>query len=230
MSTSPAPVSTPTDAECAYEHCDEHVPPGEGYDEADTLCSADCKYRRVARGLLQDIKYDHRFCASCHRKIRDVYPPGRRFGSKHVIADSENDETATMTEIPECAVGYAVPRPGTQRGLSEHLEPRDPTHGDWEMQPSDDDHLRQICECGAGHHQTRDRPLPLGDLMDAGKHLSSTLDERLSEDKHSYLHDRDVLLDEIRERKTDPDNHGTPDQQILINSLAEAIMAAKPYR
>lgn len=216
-------------AECSFDDCDDTVPEHGGV--RGQYCSRDCRYRDVAAGLLETIRYDHRFCASCYRQIREVYPPGRRLNSRHVYADGPDDPAAEMNEIPEWAVGYAVPLPGTEPGLSESLRPRNPTEGDWETVPDDSEHLRMVCQCGATHHQTVDRPLPLDELMDTAKRLSGTLDALLSEEKHDWHHNRDTLLNEVREIKSDPETNGElSDQRILIDALAEAIMGAKPYQ
>lgn len=207
--------------ECAYIGCSEDS----GHDRYPKYCSVDCRYFDKSYGILQTIFYDHRFCSNCYRKIRNVYPPGRRLDSSEVYADDEDDDSASMTSIPEWAIGYADPTPDTVRGEREELRPRDPIAGDWKHEPSDRIGVRNVCKCGATHHQTVERPTKKSSLLEHATRLSDTVSELLNEGELSLHHDRETLLSHTRERKTDPDDH-SPDQYILTEALGYAILDA----
>ena len=224
--------------ECNYPHCDE------SYNAADTptspFCSETCKWRATALGIFEDINHDKRFCANSYHQIAEAEEKGRFMRSSKVRAEvyyqsRENRQYPIRTKNPEDPFAYFrdddnrdaaatmyVPTKHTIRGDGGQREVAlsDP-HPDSDWTPANSSSAT-YCVCGVEHHRTVDRPVKLDPLMEHAKRLSSVVAKLHAEGNHEYEHDRDTLLDTVREQKTDPTDH-TPDQHILINAIAEAI-------
>jgi hypothetical protein len=207
MATAPAPDVQ----QCAYHDCD-----GGGRRDAQ-YCSPECRTRHAARQILRTLRWDHRVCASCHRKVRDVFPPGR--------SPTSSDR---HKPIPECAIGRAYPTPDTQAAITETFGAVVDERGAVTIAPRDGLASAGVaCDCGATHHATLTRPLPLDRMMAVAKRLSDRVTMLLHEGEHEFQHDRDVLLDRVRAEKEDPDIR-FDDQGIFERALGDAILAATP--
>lgn len=208
---------------CPYDYCDTEIPT----DSTHRFCSSECAHRNRAHGLLKTIYYDHRFCANCYRRLKHVYPPARLASSSEIVGDVEDGTATFRSSVPDCAIGRAYYLPHTESGERERIElhKTSPWDNGAEFAITDDVDIRPTCSCGAAHNKTVDRPVSFDRLKEFAKHLSETLDELLREDTISETHDRQTLLTRVCELKTDPDN-SSPDQELLIIALSEAIRAA----
>ena len=227
--------------ECDYPHCDD------SYNAADTpsspFCSETCGHRATALGIFEDIRQDSRFCSNCYRQIRMEEEQGRFMRSSKVRADvyyqkHDNRQYPIRVKDPEDPFAYfrdddnrhaattmRTPTRHTIRGDGGQREVAlsDP-HPDSDWCPADSSSAT-FCRCGMENHRTIERPVQLDTLMNHAKRLSDVVETLRAESKHEYAHDRDTLLDMVRERKADPESpdYHTPDQQSLINSLADAL-------
>ena len=217
----PEPVDELYD--CNY--CEAQYPPDEEYRPG--FCSATCEASDRAASVLNIIDHDHRFCNNCFRQIRDVYPPGRSAGSKHIHAHEEwgpeDDPTAYMDDIPDCATGRAYPRSHCEE--TPNAEVFRATFDGETLQHAPHPELskqRAVCSCGAMHHRTIIPSLRAPRLAeDYAEHLSETVTQLLHEDKHEYRHDPERLKAEL----SDAYLNLSPEfqQQQIIRCLGEAI-------
>lgn len=221
---------------CRYRHCDETYVTG--VSDTAPYCSMTCRRRATALGIFDDIKHDRRFCNNCYRQIREQFEQGRWLRSRKVrttvwYVNRPDRKHPVYTKSPDDPFAYfkeddnrqglplqSQPTKHTVRGTSDRLSLSDPSRHNY--QTADDPTPSAVCVCGATHHMTTQRPIKLDQMMEHAKRLSDALSTLEAEDNHEPTHDRDILLDEIRARKTDPNNH-TPDQHIFINAIAEAI-------
>lgn len=225
---------------CKYRNCGDSYPIGEDGPDSAPYCTVECSRRADAAGIMGDIKHDPTFCANCFHTISEVEEPGRYLRSSEsvttrwyvnrpdrqypVLMKSPDDPYAFFrNEIPDCAQPVRTPTKNTQSGPSDQLALSDP-HPDTDYQTAmNNEDEGSICLCGAGHHTTTVRPISGVDtMMEHAKRLSDVLDTLHREEEHVPRHDPDVLLDEVRARKTDPKNH-TPDQHVFLNAMAEAL-------
>lgn len=192
---------------CQCEFCDGYYPHSIGFNRR--FCRRDCKYRSIARDLLTKIKFDHRYCASCYRKLKTISPP------------TLTEKSARKGKpIPDAAIGrqnyhdHAVPDVrNVSRGSAEH------------SYPSVIPEVRMTCSCPVNHHTTVDRPtggLSKSDAIQHTDRLTDTLDALYEEQVHDTEYDTDVLFSFVKQAKSRPGLQGR-DQEILRNGLALAI-------
>lgn len=207
-STTAPPGQRHTIQQC--ENCDGHYPLSIGFNRR--FCRRECKFRAIAQRLLDGVRYDHKFCANCHKRLKDVSPPAvsRRSAKKG-------------RSPPECAVGRQQWRSHTirdqsnaARGESQHSYSSLDLRG------------RMTCSCPVNSHTTIDRPnggLPKATAIEYAEQLADTLEARRETDAHHTEFDRGVLLAFVESGKSRPGLQGR-DQELLRNALALAIREA----
>lgn len=222
---------------CNHEHCSEGYIVGRN--DHSPFCSGACKRRATALGIFKDINHDRRFCSNCYHQIREIEEQGRFMRSskvrtrvyyqpfKHlqrsVYTKDPDDPTAFFQEDDnrQHATALATPTKHTVRGAGSRLSLSDPSRHTY--QTADDPTPKAVCKCGCMHHTTTIRPIELDEMMEYAGRLADIVEKLHAEGNHRPALDRDVFLDEIRARKSDPQNNGTPDQRIFVNALAEAL-------
>lgn len=88
--------------ECALEECDNERTRTSSVDGS--YCSEKCANRARGRGLLRDIRQDHRFCWSCFRQRKEIERP-------------TNEARRGLAPITDAAlIGYEYLTPAAERG------------------------------------------------------------------------------------------------------------------
>ncbi|OYR76127.1 hypothetical protein DJ71_18535 [Halorubrum sp. E3] len=130
---SPSPEShdsDPPEYECSYSNCDEIFTKGMGI--RSSFCSVACFYRHRGRNALNKIESDHRFCATCFRRVKTTSEPSEDWADRGaspmdaalangaVLANAGGEITLDATECSDArptatdsAVGYQYPTPET---------------------------------------------------------------------------------------------------------------------
>jgi hypothetical protein len=140
-----------------------------------------------------------------------------------VVGDPE-DEIASMSEIPDCAIGRAYSTPGTERGTAEDFMGTYDAYDGWSVVPQGE-RRRMVCgECGVTHHGTVYRPLSVSLAQDAVANLDQALTDLLSEESIEYQHDSAVLTRELARPLV------TVSQETIRDALARAIRAYAPTK
>lgn len=123
--------------ECS--ECDTEYDAGEAVNGS--FCSWGCYYRKKGRAALQQIKHDHRICATCFRPIKTVLEPEERH--------------------PDCVVGWQFPTENTVHAIDEFWRdevstlldedsPDAPARTDLDVGRNDRvERTRWACSCGA---------------------------------------------------------------------------------
>lgn len=192
------------------EFCDGHYPLGIGFNRR--FCHRECKYRSIARDLLTKIKYDHRYCRSCFRKLKEVTPP--------TLTKKSAQQGKT---IPDCATGrQAYYNHAVEDFRNVHDTPDDRSYPSTVLQS------RMTCSCPVNHHAVVDRPaggLSKDDAIQHTVRLTDALDALYDEQAHDVEYDTDVLFSFVKRAKSRPGLQGR-DDEILRNGLALAIREA----
>jgi predicted Fe-S protein YdhL (DUF1289 family) len=81
-----------TQTQSSCEYCDENYTVG--YDAQ--YCSEECYHKQQGQNLLNNIKYDHRFCFGCMRQLKEVSRP--------------------PADKPDCVVGFQYITPNGTHG------------------------------------------------------------------------------------------------------------------
>lgn len=122
-------------------------------------CSDHHKRRKRARDLLNTLRYDHRFCATCFRQTKTVdRPPSDQWG------------------LPDCVIGFEDP--------TEHA-----TEGDLTISVDEygreriAGHSEKICECGNTSHVQVDRDLQTRFAFETAEYLREAVAELRAEGK-----------------------------------------------
>jgi hypothetical protein len=198
---------------CAHQPGPEYVHEPDP-EPVDSYCSIRCKYRALARSLLATLRYDHRFCANCYRQIRDVEPP-----------KPDYEFTGRQQETKKAAVGFATPTQHTIRGVDK----RDAGIG---LTDAARYRARAICECGATHHLTVERPVSKQTALAYGRHLADSI--RALRDEYLAGSPRDakraaewdfsypLLMEAINHLKSQPDKQGDS-EHVFVTALATAL-------
>lgn len=170
-----------------------------------------------AENILRILTFDHRWCASCYRRIREVEHPDLLSGGK---------------KAPDWLIGFSYPTEFTTNGMDTVNSPHFDTEINEDTTVGETYVQRQMCECGAVHHTTRDRPLSKDRLIDYTRNLSEAVDDLREEyllgsdakveKARKWDHDTDVLLYAVGELKSNPDLQFR-DQDILERGLAIAL-------
>lgn len=191
----------------------------EGYDgEPPADAGENRDPEEIAEEILDTVISDHRFCANCFRKIREVEPPGMRSGGK---------------APPEWAIGFAYPTKDTIQGVGEGFSPRDPVGDDWAYTPDEESYTqRRICDCGATQHRTQEERYTTERAIERAKNLSETIEELREEyyagsaaevvKARQWEHSKDALLDSLRKLKAKPKLQYR-DHDILERALKLAV-------
>lgn len=180
MSTTTAQSPGHSQRQCDRSSCDATYPAGGGNRG---YCSPRCWSIATAADLIRGIRFDHTFCASCFRRLRTVIPPGRAATS-----------TDRYKDVPECAIGWAIPENHTITGDGEILQSTRTLFG-MEMVPSDQTTRRRVCSCGVTHHATVERAtLSKAECHHHVTRLHDALEDRRDRGAHEY----DVDLDALR--------------------------------
>lgn len=215
-------IATPSPAASTRQYiiqrclfCEAHYPESYGFNNE--YCREICKYRDKARSALRVLDYDHRYCSSCHQKLKTVFDP-------------------TLTEasakrgksIPECATGEQEFAPHTTQGAGELLKPRDLVNGDAKHVPSGLETTRMVCSCGVCHHRTIDslaRKLSKRELVRRAEHLCDALDELITEEAVTDEYRRGTLFTYVKKAKEGQFHEGKP-RRLFRRGLALAIREA----
>jgi len=88
--------------ECALEECDGERTRTSSVDGS--YCSRECADRARGRGLLRDIRQDHRFCWSCFRQRKEIERP------------TDEARSGWSLLIDEAVVGYQYPTKVVEQG------------------------------------------------------------------------------------------------------------------
>ena len=189
------------------EHCDGHYPLSIGFNRR--FCRRECKFRALAQRLLDGVRYDHKYCANCHKRLKDISPPA---------VSRKSAEKGRSP--PECAIG-------TQQ-YREHTVHDQGNVGDARGErayPSLDLRGRMTCSCPVNSHTTIDRPnggLPKERAIEYAEQLADALEQRREAEAHRTEFDRSVFLAFVRRGKSRPGLQGR-DQDLFRAGLALAI-------
>lgn len=133
-------------ADCDAEFVVEHAIRG-------NYCSAECFYRHKGANVLDEIRRDHRLCATCFRQIKSVERPG---GVSLKVEPPDHEGAAGG--VRETIIGRQYPTEHTTWGLDVHQ--------------LDDyvilDRTRWSCECGTVDPSERDDIIEQVELDDNG--------------------------------------------------------------
>jgi hypothetical protein len=117
------------------EHCETEYP---AHTQVRGFCSVGCFYRHKGANILDEIRRDHRLCATCFRQIKTVMPPAK--------------------DAPECAIGQQYQTEHTVWGVDDV--------GSDAYRPLD--RQRWSCECGTVDPSERDDIIEQVELDDNG--------------------------------------------------------------
>lgn len=214
MSTTAHPPETAVFRDCDRDECDDEYREGAGHAG---FCSDVCWARATSARLLDIVQHDHKFCASCFRQLREVIPPGRA-----------PDSSDKHREIPDCAIGWSLARPGTTPVHGEAFRLTETERG-FETRVAGSTR-RQGCACGPTHHATVERTtLSTADAISHANRLADALAGLREDGVHDHAIDRDILLDTVRACKRQPDQQGD-DGEIFQKAVAAALLAAHRHR
>jgi hypothetical protein len=124
--------------------------------------------RKTARDILNQIRFDHRFCATCFRQLKHVERP-----------------PAEMWGVPDCVIGFEY---GTEhaesgektRSVDEYGHERLVAHG-------------IVCRCGNGHHAQAEAAMQTRFAYEYLPALATAVDELHAEGKTDATVDVDAL-------------------------------------
>lgn len=108
-------------------------------------CSTGCFYREKGERVLNQIKSDHRICATCFRRIKEVeYPPGDI--SVAVPTPDPPHGDGDTDGVKDVLIGYQYPTPSTEFAID------DTSTDAYRVQ----ERRRWSCECGTVDPSERD--------------------------------------------------------------------------
>jgi hypothetical protein len=212
--------------ECYYHDCDVVFDPAgeaddlpEGYNNQ--YHSYECWSRQVAARLIRGVRLDHIYCASCFAELKEIERP------------------PDGLDVPDCVVGYQYFDPeATERGTGEIIVPNGSdstataTRQSGHAPDSDGVGLSQKGEirrthCGQGptHHATVWTPdrITLDDFINTyTPNLLAALADQRERGRHDYDLSADMLYDQVRDLKTDPEMQRRH-YAVLERALAAAI-------
>ena len=227
-----APVIDGDDNEheiCQCEFCGGHYPYRIGLSRR--YCRWQCYGRDVATNLLQTIRYDHRYCGSCFRKLKDVDPPKPDTGGQSVKERVSPDTPEFGHHHSDVCVGGRTgrehARSGYEWGVGEQFALADPVNGEWSAEPIGEKSTK-VCECGVTHHATIDylvTDLSKDEAIARTERLADAVAALAAEGEHDETFDRDALFDFIRRAKSEPALQGR-DRWAFRNALALGIVEA----
>lgn len=217
MSTTATPSQSSSQQQrvrCTCNYCNEEFWKSGGYNS--DFCSYRCRSLGAAQGLLGSLRRDHTRCASCFRKLKEVFHPGAFYVS----------QSGELRSTPECFVGLEASEPGYEWGIGEDFA-RDPSIDEWDVHPSGEQSTK-VCECGVTHHST----VMFGGVENFKANLSkrelTTRCRRLItfvESESDWRIDHDAVFEKLRGLKQELSNKGA-DWKILKYALAAGIRAA----
>jgi len=214
---------------CQCEFCGGHYPYRIGLSR--TYCRWQCYGRDVATNLLQTIRYDHRYCGSCFRKLKDVDPPKPDTGGQSVKERVSPDTPEFGHHHSDVCVGGRTgrehARSGYEWGVGEQFALADPVNGEWSAEPIGEKSTK-VCECGVTHHATIDylvTDLSKDEAIARTERLADAVAALAAEGEHDETFDRDALFDFIRRAKSEPALQGR-DRWAFRNALALGIVEA----
>ena len=222
----------PADRQCEHHERDQFVHQADPRrDDRAEFCSGRCEYRALAESVLDVLRYDHRFCASCFNRLKTVTEPrqvtewGGTTGSRY-LADQD--------VVQEAFVGMAYPTKHAMLSVAAQGGGNEETNtAPEEFAPNDQTYRqRRNCECGVGHHAMRDWPLSKADALDAARNLAGSLTElrdELSagspaeaERARRWEFSRDLLLYAVGSLKSDPARQ-FDERRTFISALGTAL-------
>ena len=227
-----APVIDGDDNEyeiCQCEFCDGHYPYRRGLSR--TYCRWRCYGRDIATDLLNTVRRDHRYCSSCFRKLKDVYPPEPDTAPQSVWAKVSPGTPEFGHHHSDICVGGRTgreeARPGYDWGVGEQFALADPVGDEWSAEPIGEKSTK-VCECGVTHHATIDylvTDLSKDEAIVRTERLADAVAALAAEDKHDEAFDRDALFDFVRRVKSESRLQGR-DRRVFRNALALGIIEA----
>jgi hypothetical protein len=178
------------DYTCSADRCDNDQPAGgvvNGY------CSRECYDRSRGRDLLTDIRQDHRFCAACFRRKKEVEKPPASAPS-HVVGFEYLTEHAEFGD--------------NERVVHDHYDGRPAFPADRIVTGA------AICECGTvDHRDVWVREAHIERPSDAARRLLGILERQAREGQHEFDFDALTLARTLRETA---EREGTPDWALAV--------------
>jgi len=149
-----------------------------------SFCSSECVDRhraeKEATRILNQLQYDHRFCFTCFRQLKDVYLPESRWG------------------IPDCFRGFQHRTKYAENGQKVVIKP---TYHNLDL---DDDRglvtTGIICCCGNTSHQHCERAIRDHRIFECAYYLTESLQILRAEEKIEHDINADQLFDSLLER------------------------------
>ena len=197
------------------EHCQGHYPHSGrhkyGYDRR--FCTWQCKYRSKADSVLDTVKYDHQYCFSCFRRLKEVTAP---------TLTKKSAERGKS--IPDFVTGRQQYFDHARQDLQNTNRRGESVHeyGSATLES------RMTCCCPANHHTTvhelpDDVEWTKRELIAHTKRLVDALDELDDRGKLRTDFVTDALFDYVRAEKSRQANQGRDDRAVLRDGLAHAI-------
>lgn len=176
--------------ECARNSCSTEV--REDNLIEDTFCSWACRHRERGANLLKDIRHDHRFCAACFRKKKDIEKP--------------------PASAPSVVVGFEYLTPNADYDSSERVVHEHQNHHAY---PADRVVTgAAVCQCGTVDHRDEwIREEHIGSLSDAAERLIGILERQAREGQHEFEVDALELAKTLRRTAED---EGSPDWELAV--------------
>ena len=197
------------------EHCQGHYPHSRGhkYGYNRRFCTWRCKYRSKADSLLETVKYDHQYCYSCFRRLKEVTAP---------TLTKKSAERGKS--IPGFVTGRQQYYEYARQDLQNTNRNAETAHG----HASPTLEARMTCCCPANHHTTvhelpPDAEWTKDEAVEHTKRLVAALDEMDERGKHRTDFDTDTLFGFVRKAKSYASKQGRDDREVLRNGLALAI-------
>ena len=245
MSTasSPASQSSLQDEKYVCQYCDDEFLRDDGY--SSNYCSAKCRYNAAAHGILKTIRFDHRFCGSCFRKLKEVHDPPPDDSPKKMSQKFSDFDRWGKWHSDECVGGYTGQEEPFDDvynwGVGEEFG-TDPTENDWTPVPTGYESRTKVCECGVSHHTTVAygarksaddiknfrQNLSKSELNRRADRMVDAINQLFVEGEHDWQFNRAALFAKIESMKTHDElcNAGV-DYDILEWALGFAILKAR---
>lgn len=137
--------------QCSGPDCDDSAEPHELVDGS--YCSLRCSRRDDGEAVLRNIEYDHRFCTTCFRQLKEIEKPDA--STSIVVGPVDHD--AVEPTVRDCLVGFQYRTRHARTGEIEgraHVERTDAPAQDRPISPGDRLAMTgTICECGTTDHR-----------------------------------------------------------------------------
>lgn len=229
--------------QCTCQYCDDEYRLVDGYNR--NYCSLKCRYNSAAHGVIRTIRFDHRFCGSCFRKLKEIDAPVSNETPKKMSQRFRDADQWGTYHADECMGGRTGEETGIDEsyhwGIGEEFTLADPVNGDWSNTTTGGQKTTKVCECGVTHHSTVAygarkstddvknfrQNLSKSELNRRADRLVDVITQHREEERHGWDFDRTALFTKIESMKTHDElcNAGV-DYDILEWSLGHAIRVA----